>query len=101
MKAKLCNAAIIVGAFILSACSVTQDQLKQEHDLVSALREVNKADREVSRQEQAVKLSGASLAAANVALVKAKQDQQKARDNFNNMYSASQVTPEPSPQPAQ
>lgn len=89
MKAKLFNVAVVIAGIFLSACSVSQAQLSQEHDLVSALRSVNKADREVTRQESMVKVSTANLAAADAALAKAKQNQQTARDNFNELYSAS------------
>lgn len=99
MKAKLFNIAVVIAGLLLSACSVSQTQLQQEHDLVSALRDVNKADREVTRQESMVKVSTVNLAAANAALAKAKQNQQSARDNFNALYSAS--TAQGGSQPAQ
>lgn len=93
MIKKIC---VALAVLILSACAVTKEDLKQDHDLVSALRAANQSDRDVATAKQGVKVATAGLATANAALVVAQQNQKKAHANFEALYQ-----PAPPPQPAQ
>lgn len=95
MKSSIKTGLVLVAMFILSACSVSKEQIQQEQALNQALHKVNQADRDVTRCQAAVKASTTALAAANVALAKAKQDQKTARANFESLYGM--TPPEPAP----
>lgn len=95
MKLNIKSGLIVLALFTLTACSVSKEQIQQERQLNQALRKVNQADREVTTRENAVKVAGAALAAENVALAKAKQDQKNARANFESLYGMAPPAPAP------
>lgn len=87
MVKKIC---VALAVLVLSACAVSKEDIKQDRELVAALRAANQSDREVASAQQGVKMATAGLATANAALALAKQNQQKAHANFEALYQSGQ-----------
>lgn len=90
MKKMVKKICVCLAVLVLSACAVSKEDIAQERQLVSALRDANQSDRDVVRSEQAVKVAAAALATANASLVVAKQKQEQAHAAFESLYQAAQ-----------
>ncbi|ECL5981256.1 hypothetical protein FTF68_21075 [Salmonella enterica] len=95
MKLNIKSGLIVLALFTLTACAVDKGQFQQEQALNQTLRKVNQSDREVTRRESEVtrresevKIAATTLAAVQAALAKAKQEQQKARTDFESLYGS-------------